>query len=386
MFEFKVTKKSKKSKARLGIIKTKNGVLHTPAFFPVATQASVKALDSLDIKKIGYEGVLANTYHLMLKPGSKLIKKMGGLHKFMNFNGVITTDSGGFQVFSLGRGMKDGIGKIAKIFPGKTEKPKKQKESFAKVSDKGVYFNSYIDGRKHFLTPEDSIKIQQDLGADIIFSFDECNSPFDNYDYTVKAVERTNRWAERSLGQFNKNKKMKERQAIFGIVQGSSFRDLREKSAKFISSLPFNGFGIGGPLGKDKKEMFKIIDWIMPILPKEKPRHLLGIGHLDDMKEAIRKGIDLFDCVYPTRLARHGVVFTEKGKRINLRKPEFLGDKNPIDKNCQCFVCQNYSRSYLSHLVRLNEPSVLRLLSYHNLWFYKKFIDNIRKEIKEGKL
>ncbi len=383
MFSFRITKKSGRSKVRLGIIKTKNGVLHTPAFFPVATQASVKSLDSLDIKKIGYEGILANTYHLMLKPGSSAVKKAGRLHKFMNFKGIIVTDSGGFQVFSLGRGMAHGIGKIAKIFPGETKKPPVAKNKFAKVTDEGVYFKSYLDGKKHFLTPEKSIKIQQELGADIIFSFDECNSPFDNYQYTEKAVERTNQWALRSLRQFRKSKFSRENQAIFGIVQGSSFPDLRKKSANFISSLPFDGFGIGGPLGNNKKEMFKIISWVMPLLPENKPKHLLGIGHLDDIEKAVKMGIDLFDCVYPTRLSRHGIAFVGK-KRINLRKEKFLSDNRPLDKNCGCFVCQNYTRSYLSHLVRLKEPTALRLLTYHNLWQYKKFLDKIREDIKNG--
>jgi len=379
--EFRIIKKSKKSKARVGLIKTPNGTISTPYFFPVATQATVKTLDSSDLQAIGFDGVLCNTYHLFLRPGSALIKKHNGLHSFMNFDGVIATDSGGFQVFSLGKGLEEGIGKIVKIFPGsKTNKTKKQQNSFVKISDKGVYFRSHLDGKLFFFTPEKSIKIQEELGSDIAFAFDECSSPLDNFSYTKKAMERTHKWAIRSLNA-HKNKK----QALFGIVQGGEYKNLRIESAKFIGSLPFDGFGIGGSLGKTKKKMFEILDWTIPLLPQNKPRHLLGIGYLEDIKKAVKKGIDTFDCVYPTRLGRHGFAITEK-KIINLKRAKYLQVKQPIDKNCQCFVCRNYSMGYLSHLIRTQEITGMRLLCFHNLWLFKNFMEKIRKEILNGKI
>jgi len=385
--EFRILKKSKKSRARLGVIKTPYGVLHTPCFLPVATQGTVKTLDSRDVKEIGFEGILCNTYHLFLRPGDSLIKSQGGLRKFMNFNGIIVTDSGGFQVFSLGKAVEQGVGKIAKMFPGTNDyfpvrKKDERRKSFVKIREEGVYFRSHVDGKEHFLSPEKSIKIQQNLGADIIFAFDECTSPFDDFNYTKKAMERTHRWAKRCLKEAGELKK----QSLFGIIQGGEYKVLREESAKFIGSLPFEGFGIGGALGKTKKEMFEILDWVIPLLPPQKPRHLLGIGYLQDIKKAIEKGIDMFDCVYPTRFARHGIAFNSKGLLLNLKKTSFLKDKNPIDKKCSCFVCKNYSRSYISHLLRARELTALRFLTYHNLWFFKNFIDKIRNEIKEGKI
>ena len=385
--KFKVIQQSKKSRARLGIIKTTHGVLHTPAFFPVATQACLKTLTSQDIQQLGYEGILANTYHLFLRPGEKIIKKAGGLHKFMNFKGVIATDSGGFQVFSLGAGMTQGVGKIAKIFPG--IKPTKlclnsrdrENKDMVRISEEGVYFRSHIDGSRHFLSPEKSMQIQRDLGADIIFAFDECTSPLAGLAYTQKSMERTHRWAKRCL---KANEKLKK-QMLFGIVQGGEYKKLREQSAKFIGGLAFAGFGIGGSLGKTKEKMYEILDWTIPLLPSEKPRHLLGIGYLEDFERSIKAGVDLFDCVYPTRFARHGIAITTKEK-LNLNQSKFLTDKSPIDKKCACSTCQNHSRSYICHLFRAKEITAQRLLTYHNLWFFKQFIDNIRQKITDGKL
>ena len=381
--KFRVLKKSKKSKARLGIIKTKNGVLHTPAFFPVATQGAVKTLDSQDIRKIGFEAVLCNTYHLMLRPGSKLIQQTGGLHKFMGFQGVIATDSGGFQVFSLGKGLEQGIGKIAKIFPGQKKKKqaKQIKPSLVKIREEGVWFRSHLDGKEFFLSPEKSIQIQQEMAADIIFSFDECTSPLDGLAYTKKAMERTHRWAERCL-----KAKSKTSQGLFGIVQGGEYKGLRQKSAKFIGSLGFSGFGIGGSLGKTKQRIFQVLDWTIPLLPENKPRHLLGIGYLEDMEKAIKKGIDLFDCVYPTRLARHGADIVSQNKIINLNRPGFLKDKEPINSACSCPACQGYSISYLSHLLRAGETTAMRLVTLHNLYFFRAFMDNMRERIKNNEL
>ncbi|MDP2950812.1 MAG: tRNA guanosine(34) transglycosylase Tgt [bacterium] len=399
---FKVLQKSKKSRARLGVIKTPNGVLHTPAFFPVATLANLKTLDSTDLKNLGLEGVLCNTYHLMLKPGSKIVQKMGGLHKFMNFKGIIATDSGGFQVFSLGSGLEHGVGKIAKIFPGQAKAEKTanwkelssffegrgRKKSLLKIREEGVYFQNHLSGEELFLSPEKSIQTQQELGADIIFAFDECTSPLHDKDYTKLAMERTHRWATRCLQQqqMAKSKEQMAKQMLFGIVQGGEYKDLREKSAEFIGSLDFDGFGIGGSLGKTKNTMHQILDWTIPPLPEDKPRHLLGIGHLEDFEKAIKKGVDLFDCVYPTRVARHGLAILSKTQSINLQKSSFLQDKNPLLKGCLCPTCQNYSRAYICHLIRAKEITGMRLLTLHNLWFFQQFLANIRDKLAQGTL
>jgi len=372
---FKVLKKSKKSEARLGLVETKHGVIHTPAFFPVATKATVKTLTPEDIKEIGFEAILANTYHLYLQPGHKLVKKIGGLYKFINWSGPIATDSGGFQVFSLGFGLKDKVGKVLK--EGDKEN-KGQTARLARIDEEGVTFTSHLDGSKHRFTPESSIKIQEDLGADIIFTFDECTSPLADYVYTKRAMERTHRWAERCL----KAKKRKD-QFLFGIVQGGLFKDLRIESAKYIAQLPFDGFGVGGSFGKG--EMKKTLDWIIPHLPENKPRHLLGIGYLDDIKEAVKRGIDLFDCVYPTRLARHGTFLTSQGE-LNILKSSNKEDKKPVMKNCDCYVCQNYSRAYCQHLFKAKEILGPRLATYHNLWFISRFMKKIRKDIKNGNI
>ncbi len=369
---FKILKKHKKSKARLGLIKTSHGVIHTPAFFPVATKATVKSLTPDDIKEIGFEAILANTYHLYLQPGHKIVKKMGGLHKFMNWSGPITTDSGGFQVFSLGAGFDQNIGKVLKDDNVKNHNIHTGK--LAKVDNDGVNFTSHLDGSLHRFTPEISIKIQEDLGADIIFTFDECTSPLVDYDYTKKSMERTHRWAERCL-KAKKNKK----QFLFGIVQGGLFKDLRIDSAKFIGQLNFDGFGIGGSFGKG--EMKKTIDWVIPCLPEDKPRHLLGIGYLKDIKEAVKRGIDLFDCVYPTRLARHGTFLTNKGE-LNIFKAVYKIDKKPIMKNCDCYTCRNFSKAYIQHLFKSNEMLAGRLATYHNLSFMYKYMKKIREDIK----
>ncbi|MAF20442.1 MAG: tRNA guanosine(34) transglycosylase Tgt [Parcubacteria group bacterium] len=372
---FKVLKKHKHSKARLGLIKTAHGNIHTPAFLPVATKAAIKSLSPEEIKKIGFEAILSNTYHLYLQPGSKIIKKLGDLHKFMNWPGPIITDSGGFQVFSLGFGLKDKVGKI--LNKNIQEEQVGQQAKLARIDQAGVTFTSHLDGSHHRFTPESSIKIQEDLGADIIFVFDECTSPLANYDYTQKSMERTHQWAQRCLKAKKRNK-----QALFGIVQGGLFKDLRQASAKFIGDLPFDGFGIGGSFGKG--EMKKALDWVIPYLPSNKPRHLLGIGYLDDIKEAVKRGIDLFDCVQPTRLARHGTFLTAQGK-FSILKSVYQTDKKPISKNCSCDTCQNFNRAYLHHLFKTKEILGARLATFHNLWFISRFMEKIRRDIKEDK-
>jgi tRNA-guanine transglycosylase len=369
---FKILKKHSKSAARLGLIRIPHGQIHTPAFFPVATKATVKSLTPEDIKNIGFEAVLANTYHLYLQPGHKIIKKLGGLHKFMNWPGPIITDSGGFQVFSLGMDFDNKVGKILNC-----DILNQQKNKLVKIDNEGVTFTSHLDGSLHRFTPETSIKIQEDLGADIIFAFDECTSPLDNYDYTKKSMQRTHQWAERCL-----KAKKSNNQALFGIVQGGLFKDLRETSAQFIGSLPFDGFGIGGSFGKG--EMKETLDWVIPHLLGSKPRHLLGIGYLGDIKEAVKRGIDLFDCVYPTRLARHGSFLTNQGE-LNIFKASYKTDKKPIMRDCSCYTCQNFSRAYLHHLFKAKEILGARLASFHNLWFMNQFIKGIREDIRKDK-
>lgn len=381
---FEIT--GKKGRLRTGIIKTKHGSFKTPCFTPVATLGSVRTLDNRDLEEIDAEVILANTYHLHLRPGDRVIKRLGGLHKFMNWKKPIVTDSGGFQAFSLGYGMEHGVGKIADNIFVEKEYKDHNGEKWAKVDDKGVNFKSHIDGKRLRLTPKKSMEIQSNLGADIIFAFDECTSPLSDKKYTSKALERTNRWAKECLEYYNKKQK------LFGIVQGGEYKDLRIKSAKFISKLGFDGFGIGGSLGKSKKDMLKILKWTIPLLPEQKPRHLLGIGAVDDLFNAVEQGIDMFDCVAPTRWGRRGVVYITpesggniKNKfRINIKRAEYKEDKRPIDPNCDCYVCRNYSRAYLRHLFVSSELSYHRLASYHNEYFILKLMKQIRKSIEDG--
>lgn len=384
--KFTILRKSKTSKARLGMIETKHGVIHTPAFIPVGTQATVKGITPEQLKSIGVESVLCNTYHLYLRPGDETVKKLGGLHKFMNWDRPIWTDSGGFQVFSLGAAMVHGVSKIANIFPdeGEREQAKKVRENpFSKISEDGVEFRSHLDGTMHFLTPEKSIKIQENLGADLIFAFDECTSPLHDYKYTKRSMERTHRWAKRCLKVF-KGKKAglpAVRQALFGIVQGGAYKDLRLESAKTIGSMDFDGFGIGGSLGKSKKDMFDVLDWTMPLLPENKPKHLLGIGSEEDIWEAVKRGVDTFDCVAPTRIARNGAALI-KGGSINLKSGRYTQEKKPLEPKCDCYTCQNYTRAYISHLFRAHEMLGGILTTIHNLSFMERLMADIRKRIK----
>ncbi len=379
--EFKIIKED--GKARTGIVKTKHGSFHTPAFTPVATLASVRALDQEDLKKLDVEVIISNTYHLHIRPGDNTIKKFKGLHNFMNWHKPIITDSGGFQAFSLGFGMEHGVGKIANnIFPGKEEIEYKG-DKWAKISDKGVKFKNPLNGDKTELTPKISMEIQSNLGSDIIFAFDECTSPLSDKEYTKKALERTHKWALECLKYRDK------KQALFGIVQGGAFKDLRIKSAKFIGKLDFDGFGIGGSLGKTKQDMYKILEWVIPLLPKNKPRHLLGIGGVDDILNSVEKGVDMFDCVTPTRWGRRGHLFISpeeggniKNKfRIIIKQNKHKDDKKPIDRNCNCYVCKNYSRAYLRHLHMAREWTYYKLASYHNEYFILNLMKEIRKSI-----
>lgn len=378
MIQFEIVKKSKKSRARAGILKTPHGNVETPAFVGVATQAVVKTLTSQQAVETGLQLLIANTFHLHLKPGEAIVQKNGGLHDFMQWKKPLMTDSGGFQVFSLGFGSDHGVGKIlhektdATVTLG-------QQPSKIKITDDGVWFNSPVDGTKLFIGPRESIKTQEALGADIILAFDECTSPVADYDYTKKSLEKTNKWAKVCL------ETKKSKQALFGIVQGGKFKDLRIESAQFIASLPFDGYAIGGEFGDDKKTLTEMLSWVIPELDENKPRHLLGIGHLEDIPEIIKEGVDTFDCIVPTHYARHGVVFTSEGK-LDLSKKALLNDKNPLDKKCSCFVCQTYSRSYIAHLYKAKEITPLSLVTFHNLHFFNAYITELRNQIKEGKL
>jgi len=377
MIEFKILKKSKRSRARLGYLKTPHGVIETPCLVPVATQGTVKTLDSKEVEATKTQILISNTFHLHLRPGEKIIKSSGGLHKFMNWSKPIMTDSGGYQVFSFGFGQEFKMGKMLNREEQLSIKSGRQPKSL-KITQDGVHFQSPFDGSKLFLGPKESIKIQEQLGADIIFNFDECPPPIADYEYTKKSLQKTHQWAKVCL------KVKKTKQALYGIVQGGKFKDLRIESTKFMSALPFDGFGIGGELGFDKKAMFKMLNWVTEILPEAKPRHLLGNGHLDDLVKIFQSGADTVDCIIPTHYARCGTVFTSFGK-LDIRKSAFAKDQKPLDKNCSCFVCQNYKRNYLSHLMRVHEITAMKLLTFHNLYFFNTFIEKIREGIKSGR-
>jgi queuine tRNA-ribosyltransferase/7-cyano-7-deazaguanine tRNA-ribosyltransferase len=322
---------------------------------------------------MGIEAILCNTYHLFLRPGDKVVKKLGGLHKFMNWPKPIITDSGGFQVFSLGLGLEHGASKIAGPALEARKKRNAGMEKFAKITEDGVYFKSFLDGSKHFIGPEE-------LGADIIFAFDECTSPFSDYEYTKEAMERTHRWAERSLMAHKRKDQM-----LFGIVQGGEYKDLRLKSSEFIGKMDFDGFGIGGAFGKFKKGKKNELDWSVENLPENKPKHLLGIGSVEDIFEAVRRGIDTFDCVTPTRLGRNGTALTKKGN-LNMKSGKFALDKKPIEKGCGCYTCGTFTRGYIKHLFQSGEMLAGILTSIHNIYFMENLMRGIRKDIINGKL
>ncbi len=370
-------------------MKTPHGTIHTPAFVPVATKGALRGLSFEEANKFGGEVFMINTFHFYVDGKYKLVKKFGGLHEFLNIDYPLMTDSGGFQVFSLGFGLEHGVGKISNMFPGENkpgkhpkDNPALKKKNLVKITEEGAEFKYYKNGKKLFLDAETSIKTQKQLGADIIFAFDECTSPLSDYEYTKHSVARTHRWAIRSLKEFNKTPKTD--QALMGIIQGGEFKDLREGAAKYVSSLPFFGFGIGGPLGQSKRDMHKILDWTMPLLPENKPRHLLGIGDVDDIFNGVERGIDTFDCVNPTRLARHGTALTHGG-RISLKSGRYVNSREPVDKRCQCRVCRGYSRAYISSLLREWEIYGVMLLVEHNLFYVLNLMEEIRRSIKDGR-
>ncbi len=383
MFSFNILKKDKETKARIGILRTPHGIIHTPNIAIVATKGSIRGLSFDKANRFGAEIFMINTFHFFHNNRYEIVKKFGGLHKFLNINYPLMTDSGGFQIFSLGFGMEHGVGKVADIFPEESNiknLPISKGRNLVKVYEEGVEFISPYNGRKIFLSPELSIKIQKALRADIIFAFDECTSPLSSYEYTKEAMQRTHRWATRCLDEFGKP----ENQVMFGIVQGGEYEDLRKESAKYINSLNFFGYGIGGSLGKSKKDIIKVLNWTIPLLDENKPRHLLGIGEVDDIFNSIEQGIDLFDCVIPTRWARHGAAFSYKG-RLNLKSSKYLNDKRPIDPKCKCNICKKYSKAYISHLLKEKEIFGIILLTEHNIFWILNLFKEIRQAIKENK-
>lgn len=387
MFKFEIKKSLETGLGRAGIIKTPHGEIQTPAFIAVGTKATVKGLTVESLKEAGVQAVLGNTYHLFLEPGEKIVEKAGGLGKFMNWNGPTFTDSGGFQVFSLGAGFGGGISKFAtkEEVASYTQEAAiyddykaREQGKLVKIDNEGVTFTSHKDGSLHRFTPERSVEIQHALGADIFFAFDECTSPLAPYEYQKEAMERTHAWAKRSLSAHRQNVKAGERQAIFGIVQGGAFEDLRKESARFIGDLDFDGYGIGGSYTKE--EVADVLRWSNEILPVEKPKHLLGIGEPLDFFVGVEGGCDTFDCVVPTRHGRTGTVYTEKG-RISLTNKEFREDFSPIDATCSCYVCKNYTKSYLAHLFHSKEMLGAVLGSIHNMHFLVHLVERIRLSI-----
>jgi len=382
-FGFEIIAKDKKSKARAGKITTAHGIIETPSFVPVGTKASVRSLSPQDLKNLQVQIIFGNTYHLHLQPGEDTVKDFGGLAKFMNWDGPTITDSGGFQVFSLGK-------KTVKMIEDFEDD--ESEESLVKITEDGVEFRSHIDGSKHMFTPEISVEIQRKLGADLILAFDECAPHPSTYEYTKEAMDRTHNWAIRSLAASKLKQHHPWQQALYGIVQGGIYKDLREESAKFISKLNFDGMAIGGvSVGESKKEMVDVLNWTVPLLPEDKPRHLLGIGEVDDIFAAVENGIDTFDCVIPTRFGRYGIIFSGipegniKTKfRIDIKKSIFAKDKGPLSRNCNCYVCKNFTRGYINHLFKAQELSAYRLASYHNVYFLINLVSKIREAIIDG--
>ncbi|KYD11219.1 tRNA guanosine(34) transglycosylase Tgt [Caldibacillus debilis] len=353
---FELIKVCKQTGARLGILHTPHGSFETPMFMPVGTLATVKTMSPEDLKELGAGIILSNTYHLWLRPGHEIVEEAGGLHAFMNWDRGILTDSGGFQVFSL--------------------------SDLRQIDEEGVHFRSHLNGDKLFLSPEKATEIQNALGADIIMAFDECPPYPCDYDYMKKSVERTSRWAERCL----KAHKKPDRQGMFGIVQGGAYEDLRKQSAADLVSLDFPGYAIGGlSVGEPKEVMNRMLEFTAPLLPADKPRYLMGVGSPDSLVDGAIRGIDMFDCVLPTRIARNGTLLTSSG-RLVVKNAQYRRDFRPPDEACDCYVCKNYTRAYLRHLIHANEILGFRLATYHNLYFLLKLMEQVRQAIREDRL
>lgn len=390
---FEIVKRQPGTLARAGVIYTPHGAIETPAFVVVGTKGTIKGITPEQmLEHVGNQVALANTYHLFLQPGADVIKEAGGLHKFAHWNLPTMTDSGGFQVFSLGAAFGKGVTKFSK---GETQEVEQShglniysKELASEhgklcvIDEDGVTFTSHIDGSMHRFTPERSIEIQHDIGADIIIAFDECTSPEADYEYQFEAMNRTHRWAKRSILSHKQSYQALKKQGIYGVVQGGKFLDLRKRSAEVLSAMDFDGFGIGGSFSK--KDLGEALEVVNATLPEDKPRHLLGIGEPDDIEEGIRLGCDTFDCVAPTRLGRTGTIYersNEGVKKTNLLNAKFIRDFNKPDESCVCYVCQNYTKAYLSHLFRAKEMLGAHLASLHNLYFIISHTKQLREDL-----
>ena len=338
-------------RARLGIIRTQHGEIDTPVFMPVGTQGIVKATSPKDLKEMGIKIILANAYHLYLRPGDALIREMGGIHRFAGWDGAVLTDSGGYQIFSLG--------------------------VLREIKEDGVLFQSHIDGSRHFLTPEKVVEVQENIGADIIMCLDECVPYPSSYEYTRRSVELTSRWARRC-----KDAKKPDGTMLFGIIQGGFYKDLRLKSARELIDMGFDGYALGGlSVGEPKSIMWEMVDTVVDLLPQDKPKYLMGVGFPEDIVEGVYRGIDMFDCVIPTRHARNGSLFTREG-RINIKHARYVNDENPIDEECKCYTCKTFSRAYLRHLFVSHELSSYFLNTVHNIFFYDNLLKTIREAIQ----
>ncbi|UZJ80451.1 tRNA guanosine(34) transglycosylase Tgt [Fictibacillus sp. KU28468] len=353
---YELIKTCKQSGARLGKVHTPHGVFETPVFMPVGTLATVKTMSPEELKDLGANIILSNTYHLWLRPGHEIIREAGGLHKFMNWDRSILTDSGGFQVFSL--------------------------SDLRKITEEGVHFRNHLNGEKLFLSPEGAMEIQNALGSDIMMAFDECPPYPAEYEYMKSSVERTSRWAERCLASHERQND----QGLFGIVQGGEYEDLRRQSAEDLVSLDFPGYAVGGlSVGEPKDVMNRVLEFTTPYLPDNKPRYLMGVGSPDSLIDGAIRGIDMFDCVLPTRIARNGTLMTSEG-RLVVRNAKYARDFRPLDENCDCYTCRNYSRAYIRHLVKSNETFGFRLTSYHNLYFLVNLMEQVKQAIREDRL
>jgi len=385
---FEIKKRLRGKLGRAGTLHTPHGTIKTPAFLAVGTKATIKSLTPEQMGDIGIQGILTNTYHLYLEPGEEVIEEAGGLHSFMHFNKPIMTDSGGFQVFSLGDAYEGDVSKFAHEAP-EDDVPTVYDKNFslkqarlARIDEEGVTFTSHLDGSTHRFTAERSIEIQHKLGADIIVAFDECTSPTAPHEYQKEAMERTHRWAKRSLAAHRQNIGAQKRQGLFGVVQGGRYQDLRKESAEYLANMNFDGYGIGGSF--TKKDLDTALALVNGILPEDKPRHLLGIGEPADIFDAVELGVDTFDCVAPTRIARTGQIYTKIGK-TNLYNQKYIKDFTSLNEGCSCYTCINYSKAYVAHLFRSREMLGATLASIHNLHFIVGLVDNIRKAIEQDK-
>lgn len=383
-FSFKITTKVDGCLARAGIIRTPHGEIKTPSFIVVGTKATVKSLTPDEIRLTGAQAVLANAYHLYLQPGQKIVDEAGGLSKFMNWNGPTFTDSGGFQVLSLGVGFKKVLAMDTHSVETNMAVANK-KERLAHVDDDGVSFKSHIDGSIHRFTPETSMQIQNAIGADIIFAFDECTSIMQPYSYQKESLDRTHRWAKRCITEHSKlTKKYKDKpyQALYGVIQGAQYEDLRKEAAEFMGALPFDGYGIGGAL--EKENLGTIVKWVNDILPETKPKHLLGLSEPDDIFIGIENGADTFDCVSPARIGRNGSLYTYDG-RFSITNSRYKNDFSKVVDDCNCYTCTGYTKAYLHHLFKAKERLSSTLATIHNVYFIVKLVDDIRQSIIDGR-